>query len=265
MACIIGIVNKECWPSLGLTDSELTSSLSNSADLCHVLEFRSDTFDSEDMFACLKRLRKNLKPTQKLLFTLRMERDGGACVKSPLEREQIWTKVIEHQLADWLDIEIEEIDQCTSSFLSLLRQSKTKMLLSHHCFSGSYSFQDFNLRIKKMESYFPDILKMVVTLRSEEEFGSLMKVSQGLAKAHPLSCCISMGEYGVASRLGSPLIGAPLTYGYLGEKPVVSGQLSVTELDKHFKALVQMTELNKSSQKMYRNLSAYLKREEVTL
>jgi 3-dehydroquinate dehydratase type I len=81
----------------------------------------------------------------------------------------------------------------------------------------------------------PDIVKFAVTASSQGELEILLEFALKFRNNTLPACVMSMGKYGPVSRIASPLAGAFLTYGFLGEGPSVPGQVSVTKLREKLK------------------------------
>ncbi|MFC1584874.1 type I 3-dehydroquinate dehydratase [Fibrobacterota bacterium] len=217
----------------------------NQVSTCDILEFRADTFSGPEIIKALTVIRdyfdKNLQVNAKgkpLLFTLRLERDSGKWRGSPVSRQPLFQEVIAKNLVDWVDIEIEEAGNFPAQLFDLIRNSSVKLMVSHHNFKKSYSFAGFSSLLKEMAEFQPDIIKFAVTVRSYNELEILLDFSKKLSKDYPLSCVISMGAFAKQSRIGSPAIGAPITYGYLGPESTIAAQIEVCELSQGLKKIL---------------------------
>lgn len=80
-------------------------------------------------------------------------------------------------------------------------------------------------------------LEVAVACADRKEVLDLLDFSREVAAATPNGCVLSMGEAGRASRVIAPMLGCPLTYGYLAGGAVAPGQLSVRQLDGFFRAI----------------------------
>jgi 3-dehydroquinate dehydratase-1 len=214
--------------------------------VCDVLEFRADTFPEEKIHNLLKDLRASViekfageDKKKQLLFTIRLPEDGGKWTKSPDLRLPHFEYILEQNLADWIDFEVEEAGNMPSQLFNQMKSQSVKLMLSHHNFQNSYSHSHFMHFVQKMDEFKPDIVKFAVTVQSRQEMHNLFEFSKILYRDHPLSCVISMGKYGKISRIGSPLVGAPLTYGYIGRHPTVPGQLDVSKLNSMLCKLIK--------------------------
>jgi 3-dehydroquinate dehydratase len=62
----------------------------------------------------------------------------------------------------------------------------------------------------------------------------LLAFARETATANPSACVLSMGETGRTTRVLGPLLGCPLTFGYLTGGAVAPGQLSVLQMRKFY-------------------------------
>jgi 3-dehydroquinate dehydratase-1 len=232
---IIGVITEDNFDDV-MRDLDPAESEKGPVMACNVLEFRADTFSESRMEKNLLELRQRLlrqsKKEKKLLFTLRLGNDGGKWEKSSDLRNSVFEKVIQRRLADWIDLEIEEVSKISPQLIKEVKQQTLKLVISHHNFNASYSEKEFDELTDKMAKWNPDIVKFAVTVHTFGELKNLLESSKKLSKRFPLSCLISMGKFGGQSRICSPIIGAPLTYGHIGKQSVVDGQIEVRELNR---------------------------------
>jgi 3-dehydroquinate dehydratase len=80
-----------------------------------------------------------------------------------------------------------------------------------------------------MRAFKPDGVKFAVTPVSDQ-VSALLDFARKVGAEFPASCVLGMGVAGMNTRLVSPLLGCPFTYGYLGEGPVAPGQLDVESM-----------------------------------
>jgi 3-dehydroquinate dehydratase-1 len=236
---IIGVITSD---NVGfLFDHEAGS---DSLKVCDVLEFRADTFSDNLLLEYLTKVRTHTRAIstqdKPILFTIRLEKDGGNWKKETASRYSIFNQVIDQELVDWVDMEVEEAEQVPKHIYDKIKKLNIKLMISHHNFQRSYKESEFIRKTDEMAEFHPDIVKFAVTAQSREDFFALLDYSSQLALRYPMSCLISMGEYGPVSRIGSPLIGAPITYGYFGNKSVVAGQIEVRELYRQINKLTEM-------------------------
>ncbi|MBF0433334.1 MAG: type I 3-dehydroquinate dehydratase [Fibrobacteria bacterium] len=226
---IVGIITRDNFEWLLNGDSQF----SESVHAAGILEFRADTFPQAKIPKIAEKFSEYMQKTYPELltiFTIRLPKDGGQWEGVSEERWPVVDKVLEQGHMHWFDIEIEEILKLPKTIFDKIKIQQKKLVLSHHNFSQGYTINEYQDILAKMELSQPDIIKFAVTAQTELEIGYLLEFSQDLVKNYPLSCAVSIGPYGVLSRIASPLVGAPLSYGYLGGEPTVPGQISVQKL-----------------------------------
>jgi len=209
-------------------------SISDQISHCSTIEYRADTFPQKDIINNLRDLYTYLQSEygerKRLLFTVRLPNDGGNWNSSLADRYRIIQKALNLDIIDWLDIEIEEADNMPEELNSFIREKQIQLLLSHHNFNRSYNKSKFLNLLEKMEAHSPDLVKFSVMVQNDIELSDFFAFALILRQRFSLSCLMSMGTYGPWSRVLLPLLGCPITYGYVGDKPVVDGQLEVREL-----------------------------------
>ncbi len=230
---IVGVISyQDFYQENGVWD--FRSSVKEHLEDCDVVEFRGDTFPSILMIEALKAFSKKFKDLClnhiKILFTIRLKEDGGEWLIE-YSRREYFEKAL--PLVDWVDIELEEIDL----YLKLsekIKENKIIYVCSHHQFNRDYSTEEYQNLYQRMQKYSPNVTKIVVFCRDERELLLLLNFVEAIAfqnlTCQSLTCLMSMGDFGKVSRIVSPLLGAKLTYGFLGEKPLVLGQVPVSEL-----------------------------------
>ena len=185
-----------------------------------------------------------------VVFTLRLRRDGGAWEESAAkDREPIW-QALPPGSCDFADLEIEEIDKISSVTLDSLRRAGIGILLSHHAFTpppreppavigAPAAYAAWNRILDKMHTFHPAGVKIAVALDADKRIEraqaeALLRLARRIAGEYSISCVLGMGEEGRLTRLVCPLLGCPLTYGYLGDKPLAPGQLPASVMRPFF-------------------------------
>jgi 3-dehydroquinate dehydratase type I len=171
-----------------------------------------------------------------VVFTLRLERDGGAWKNGEASaRERVW-RALPAGSCDIVDLEVEEIFGIDPETVAGLRASGLKILLSHHAFAPEPR-EEWGRVFQVMQKRDPDLVKFALMVPDEDAARDLVIFAGLVAAFYPGSCVMGMGAAGSLTRLASPLMGCSLTYGYLGSVPVAPGQLSVAEMNAAFARL----------------------------
>ena len=201
-------------------------------------EFRADGLEPSAIPGLIRDFReacvRELGHALETIVTLRLKRDGGQWPDAlASEREKVWLAMGlegESLPCDWLDLEVEEYPRLSGAMHALLGTGRIKVLLSHHNCRGTHAPSALRKLLGTMASHRTTGLKVAVTCRTPEELSEWLDFTRELARCTAHGCALSMGEAARASRVLGPLLGCPLTYGYLTGDPVAPGQLSVREL-----------------------------------
>lgn len=173
--------------------------------------------------------------TGPVVFTVRLQRDGGAWPDAgAASRNALWTSLPPHT-CDWVDLEIEEITRpgrIPPQTLNALRSSGARILLSHHAFAFEEASSWETMRAD-MRTFAPDGVKFAV-MPDAAQVPALLEFARAVAAEFRWSCVLGMGAGGAVTRVLGPLLGCPLTYGFLGEGAVAPGQLSVGVMTAFF-------------------------------
>jgi 3-dehydroquinate dehydratase type I len=234
---------------LGILTAEMLASRRYPEDLwtCGGVELRADGVPFPDILPVLQDFtaEKNRQAFDgPVVFTLRLRRDGGAWEDSAArERESIW-RALPPGSCDFADLEIEEIDGVGADTVEALRRAGIGILLSHHVFAppagdAAAAFAAWNRTLDKMRGHHPAGVKVAVALDADASAArpqaeALLHLARRIAGEYPISCVLGMGEWGRLTRLVCPLLGCPLTYGYLGHKAVAPGQLPAHGMRRFF-------------------------------
>ncbi len=220
---------------------------------CGGVELRADGLPYSDILTALRdfTVEKNRAAFDgPVVFTLRLRRDGGVWEESTAKaRELIW-QALPAGSCDFADLEIEEIDNISPATLDALRLAGIGVLLSHHAFVPPPReaptvigvpgiFAAWNRMVDKMHTYHPAGVKIAVALDADKRIEraqaeALLRLARRIAGEYSISCVLGMGEEGRLTRLVCPLLGCPLTYGYLGDKPLAPGQLPASVMRPFF-------------------------------
>ncbi len=219
------------------------------ARACDLLEFRADGYSAADipraLTACVRYhgcTSRNLP----LIFTLRLERDGGCWPDADaVSRLPVWQALAtwtENEAIAWVDVEVEEIDNLPSALLKDWSDRGIGLLLSHHDLQGKEAPGDWKAVSDKMRRYAPDGVKLALHAGAEENLLAILQLARDIAREFPLSSVFSMGNSGRPTRLLAPFLGCELSYTHLGGTPAAPGQLSALEM----RALLESIESGKN-------------------
>lgn len=228
---------------LGIVDAGMLAARRWSSSLweCGGVELRADGLLPEDVAAAVadfdaERTRRGF--TGPVIFTLRLRRDGGAWDDAAAAgRNAVWQS-LPPGTCDWADLEIEEAGRIEPETLDALRSSGVRILLSHHAFVPEEPSR-WDEVLEQMQAFAPDGVKFAVALGGAETPANavaLLRLARRVAERYSSSCVLGMGGAGSLTRLVSPLLGCPWTYGFLGTTPAAPGQLRAEDMRRFFAA-----------------------------
>ncbi len=213
-----------------LTDRDYQSADDDSMNAVDIIELRVDMFTSvesshvKDVFKVV-RSRYN-KP---VIATVRDLSEGGE--KAVQDRLELYRGII--PLADLVDVELQfgdllaQVKRLCSTFKKLL-------IGSYHDFDATPDSNALDGIVAKGRGLGVDIVKIAVKATSRED---LMRfIDFALRNRDKNLITISMGEQGLPSRIFTPLLGSPITFGYINTASA-PGQLSVQEMMSIFRKL----------------------------
>ncbi len=206
----------------------------NNVENADLVELRADGLEDKTQITELLKKAKSLTNLP-IIFTLRMEKEGGAFIGSEAERTTCIKENIE--LADMIDIELRMDEKERDEIIALAKDKNVPVILSCHNFEKTPGEDEMISILKEEETAGADIAKLAVTANYSGDVIRLLNVTQQMAKELKTPICtISMGKVGAISRIAAPIFGSALAYGYV-TKETAPGQLSVSELDSMFKAI----------------------------
>lgn len=214
-------------------------------EACDMAELRADLFHpariAGEARSFREECRRRLGRVPETILTIRLRRDGGAWPDGQAsERERIWLSLSagdEDPACDWIDVEAEEYPSLSPSLKTHFTGGRMNLLLSHHNMARSYPPSGLRGLLESMSACRPKGIKVAVTCADRKELLELLSFARETSGFTSHACVLSMGKAGRSSRVLTPLLGCPLTYGYLTGAAVAPGQLSVRSLDGFFRSL----------------------------
>ncbi len=113
----------------------------------------------------------------------------------------------------------------------LEKKLPARILASHHNFVSGHTLGELTFYAAKAHTLGAQGLKLALMFQTDREEQDLYQFI-GSEPPLPLMAAFGMGERGKASRVLGPLLGAPLTYGFAGNRPAAPGQWPLAELRK---------------------------------
>jgi 3-dehydroquinate dehydratase I len=195
-----------------------------------IIELRVDMFSSLD-HAHVKNVFKEVRDNfnKPIIATVRDTREGGE--NEVPGRLEMYRGII--PLADVVDVEINA-DDIFQDIKKLCKLFKKIMIGSFHNFSETPGLPELEGIIDKGCAAGADIIKIAARANSREDLMTIISLAMNHREKKLIT--ISMGEKGLPSRIFTPVIGSPITYGYI-HTPSAPGQFSVAEVMAMFRKL----------------------------
>jgi 3-dehydroquinate dehydratase-1 len=215
---------------------------------CGGVELRVDGTPPEEIAGVLKDFTREKKLRSfdgPVVFTARLRRDGGFWENAAAaEREALWA-ALPPGSCDFVDLEIEEIHRIQPATRESLRRAGIGVLLSHHAFTpppaahaAFDAYRAWEGLLDSMRRYHPAGVKFAVALdegpRGRSQAEALLRLARRVAGEYSISCVLGMGRQGSLTRLVAPLMGCPLTYGFMGAAPLAPGQMPAEAMHRFF-------------------------------
>ena len=199
-----------------------------------LLEWRIDEYqkvtDVTDCLALLKELRMAIGDIP-LIFTCRIDQEGGFCKISQSKRLELITAAMESG-----DVDIVDIELCNDTdFVETIRKGAAangvKLILSHHNFSETPDGDCIYNTLQKAQEMGADIAKIAAMPKNYADVLTLMSATNRARNGGvqiPM-VTISMGPEGGVSRLAGGLFGSDITFA-VGSRSSAPGQIPITGL-----------------------------------
>ncbi len=199
-----------------------------------LLEWRIDDYqkvtDIADSLTLLKDLREVIGDIP-LIFTCRIDKEGGLQYISQEKRLELITAAVESGSVDVVDIEL-----CNGKdFIETIRKScqanGVKLILSHHNFSETPNDDFIYTTLVKAQKMGADIAKLAAMPKNYTDVLTLMNATNR-ARYEGVEVpmvTISMGQEGRITRLAGGLFGSDITFA-AGSRSSAPGQLPIADL-----------------------------------
>jgi len=195
-----------------------------------IIELRVDMFSDLDP-AHVKNVFKELRDnfSKPIIATVRDIKEGGE--KEVPNRLEMYKGII--PLSDVVDLEINA-DDIFPEIKKVCRLFKKILIGSYHNFNETPDLQKLAAIVDKGRAAGADIIKIAVKANSRHDLMDIFSLAMDHRDMQLIT--IAMGEKGLPSRILTPVIGSPITYGYI-HTPSAPGQFSVAEVMSIFKKL----------------------------
>lgn len=189
--------------------------------LCDVAELRADCLSAAQLDEAL-----HIPLRRARLLTLRHEDEGGAVSMPEDQRRSLALRLL--PAVDALDWEIAKLPGA-EDLVAAAKAAGVCVVASAHYFEHTPPLEEMLGLARRAKEAGADIVKIAFTPRSQED---VQVGADFLQRCDMPAAVMGMGSLGVESRKLYTRLGSALLYGYLGDRPAVSGQMSVEECVK---------------------------------
>lgn len=213
-----------------LTDRDDLHAEKDILNAVDIIELRVDMFSSVDS-GHVKNVFKEVRElfNKPIIATIRDVSEGGE--KEVPNRLDLYRGII--PLSDVVDVEINA-DGLFPEIRKLCKTFRKLLIGSFHNFDLTPDAAVLDSIVSKAVAAKADIVKIAVKANSRKDLLDLF--SFALNNRDKRLITIAMGEIGLSSRIFMPLIGSPISYGYINV-PSAPGQFSVVEMMSLFRKL----------------------------
>lgn len=221
-------------PLVARDEAALSAALKNLEHACFdIIEFRADYFaqagNPEYLLAQAATVRRAFSETP-LLFTFRRAEEGGEYPCSKAYYFELLDKAAASGIIDIIDIELSAGESEVRQAVAAAKAHHTAVLMSNHDFHQTPAKLDITGRLKKMEEAGADICKIAVMPQSPTDVLTLLEATwEARQTANRPIATISMGKFGLVSRISGSTFGSAITFGTAGNASA-PGQLDSASL-----------------------------------
>lgn len=212
--------------------SECRGLMDTAAD---IIEWRADLFEGiigrDTVLDILERMRSILGD-KLLLFTCRSEAQGGNAKLSEEETHALLLAAAKSGFTDLIDMEYFSFRNPKKE-IRLLHEAGAVIVASHHDFQETPPEKAMEHLLQDMADGNADLVKLAVMPDHMEDVLRLLAVTERFRRDYPDTPIItmSMGRYGMLSRICGEFFGIAVTFGY-HRRASAPGQIGIDELSQ---------------------------------
>ncbi|WP_263419374.1 shikimate dehydrogenase [Terriglobus albidus] len=224
-------LGRVCVALQGASPAELFQKAEAAAPEHMFLEFRLDSLPNPA--AALPRLKEFLEanPLVTAITTCRRKPNGGGFTGSLSDEAEILAKAAAAG-SQLIDLEIESAEAMKHADLDKLRAAGAAIIISYHDFEAT---RDLDAVYERIQKFQPDFIKVVPTARSLADNLTLFAFLEKYGEAGNV-IGISMGEYGVISRVLGVRAGSAFTFAASSvEDATAPGQIPARALVENYR------------------------------
>ena len=213
-----------------LTDRDYLSADEDAMNAVDIIELRVDMFGLTEP-GHVKNIFKEVRSryNKPVIATVRDVREGGE--REIADRLDVYRGII--PLADLVDVEIQS-GELFPQVKKLCFTFKKILIGSYHNFDSTPDDAFLHAIVKQGKALGADIVKIAVKATGRDDL--IRFIDFALRNKEAGLITISMGDQGLPSRIFTPLLGSPVTFGYI-KTASAPGQLSVQEMISIFRKL----------------------------
>ena len=224
-----------CLPLVGDTRAKVLQEAEALINLKpDLLEWRIDGYENvEDTADCLSLLKemRAVIGSAALIFTCRIDLEGGMCTLSSESRLNLNSAAIKSGDIDIIDIELCNDRDFIDSIKTQASEHGVKLILSYHNFAETPSEHFIYAKLVEAQRTGADISKFAAMPQNYADVLSLFNATLKARKEAvqvPI-VAMSMGPLGAVSRIAGGLFGSDITFG-IGMQASAPGQIPIKEL-----------------------------------
>lgn len=198
-----------------------------------MVEWRIDWYEDSDSLDAVCHMMKELAEVLKnkiLLATFRSEAQGGEKKITSEAYMKMLEAIAEQGNADMLDVEVCELEK-PKSFVHKLQSMGAVITASDHDFVKTPATEIMVEKLLYMRSLGADVAKLAVMPKNREDVARLLTATARVKECFPKYPVItmSMGAYGMISRLAGQSFGSCVTFAAAG-KTSAPGQMPLEDV-----------------------------------
>lgn len=224
-----------CLPLVAKTKEDLMTEVSLLVDLApDVLEWRIDGFaEVENIAKSLSALGelRSLVGNIPLIFTCRIDQEGGMCKISQEKRLELIIAAVESGNVDFIDIELCNGREFIDAVKIHTQAQKVTLILSYHNFEETPDETFIYNKLQAAYAAGADIPKLAVMPKDYADVLTLLSATNRARNSGvdvPI-VTMSMGEQGAITRVAGGLFGSDITFA-IGKVASAPGQIPIAAL-----------------------------------
>ncbi|MDO5417607.1 MAG: type I 3-dehydroquinate dehydratase [Lachnospiraceae bacterium] len=227
---------KICVPIVAETEEGIFRAAEEIRSLpADLVEWRADWYENleqpDEVVKTLRLLRGWLGEELPILFTIRTEKEGGQARLEPEVYASLNIRAAESGYADLVDVELFSGKTLVDRVVERAHGAGVKVILSSHDFSQTPPEEEMVSRLRTMQEWNADFLKLAVMPQSTRDVLALLSATVAMREKYAERPVItmSMGADGIVSRLAGEAFGSCLTFGCAGQASA-PGQMGAEDL-----------------------------------